>query len=186
MRHEYSAVLGDILIRQVEESDIELLRSWRNERENARFLRDIGYITEDMQKEWFHGYLDNDEELFFVIEDIGELKRVVGGLALYDLDREKAECGIGKIQIGDKAAHGKGIGRKALVMAMKIAYQKLDVERIVASVHPDNVQAYHNDMKVGFKIIGEIPSAAGGNEYSLEITEKDAIKANPYYEQIVV
>ena len=186
MRHEYSAVLGDILIRQVKERDIELLRSWRNERENAKFLRDIGYITEDMQREWFYSYLDNDEELFFAIEDIGELKRVVGGLALYGLDREKAVCEIGKIQIGDRAAHGKGIGRKALVMAMKIAFHKLYVEKIVASVHPDNVQAYHNDMKVGFKIIGEIPSVVGGYEYSLEITEKDAKEANPYYEQIVV
>lgn len=186
MRHDYSARLEDILIRQLSEDDIELLRAWRNDRENTKFLRDIGYITEEMQLKWYKGYLDNEHDLVFAIEDTGELKRVVGSLSLYDWNKDTNTCEIGKIQIGDSAAHGKGIGRKALVMAMKIAFQKLGITKIVASVHPDNVQAYHNDMKVGFRVIGEIPSVAGGNELLLEMFEEDARSKNPYYDRIIV
>ena len=186
MDHNYSARLDCILIRPLGNKDIELLREWRNDKKSTRFLRDVGYITEEMQKKWYQNYLKNDRDLVFAIEDIGELKRVVGSLSLYDWDRDSKTCEIGKIQIGDSAAHGKGIGRKTLVMAMKIAFQKLGIQKIVASVHPDNVQAYHNDMKIGFRVVGETPSVAGGNELLLEMFEEDAHKANSYYDEIVV
>lgn len=186
MRHDYSARLDNILIRPLNENDIELLRAWRNNRENTKFLRDIGYITEEMQKRWYHGYLENEHDLVFAIEDTGDLKRVVGSLSLYDWQKESKTCEIGRIQIGDIEAHGKGIGRKTLVMAMKIAFQSLGIKKIVASVHPDNVQAYHNDMKVGFRVVGEVPSVVGGNELLLEMFEEDARSKNPYYDQIIV
>lgn len=188
MRHNYIAKLDDILIRQLEEKDIELLRKWRNDLKSTRFLRNIGYITEEMQKRWYKSYLNNKQDIIFAIEDTGELKCVVGSLSLYDWDKGQNICEIGRIQIGDSAAHGKGIGRKSLVMAMKIAFHKLGITKIVASVHPDNVQAYHNDMKIGFRVIGEIPavSVAGGNELLLEMLEEDARNNNSYYGQIEV
>lgn len=186
MRHNYFARLDDILIRQLDENDIELLRNWRNDQESTKYLRNVGYITEEMQRTWYQNYLDNEHDLVFAIEDTGELKRVVGSLSLYDWDRKMNTCEIGKIQIGDKAAHGKGIGRKTLVMAMKIAFQKLGMEKIVASVHPNNVQAYHNDMKIGFRVVGEIPSVVGGEELLLEMLEDDVRKNNLYYDQIKV
>lgn len=186
MRHEYKAVLDDLLLRQLCEDDIELLRKWRNDSESTKFLRNIGYITEEMQRNWFENYLNNERDLFFAIVDRGELNRVVGSLALYDWNKDDNTCEIGRIQIGDTAAHGRGIGRKALVMAMKIAFQKLGIKKIVASVHPDNVQAYKNDMKIGFRVVGEIPSVVGGIELALEMTEEDARETNSYYDQIVV
>ena len=186
MKHDYSARLGDIFIRQLDENDIELLRIWRNDQENTKFLRNVGYITEEMQRTWYQGYLKNEHDLVFAIEDTGELKRVVGSLSLYDWNKEADTCEIGKIQIGDPAAHGKGIGRRTLVMAMKIAFQKLGITKIVASVHPDNVQAYHNDMKIGFRVVGEKPSIVGGNELRLEMFEEDARNNNSYYDQIIV
>ena len=42
-------------------------------------------------------------------EENKELNRMIGSLALYDFNDKVAE--IGKIQIGDKDAQGKGIGR---------------------------------------------------------------------------
>lgn len=186
MKHDYFARLDNILIRPLNESDIELLRGWRNEQENTKFLRDIGYITEEMQRNWYQSYLENEHDLVFAIEETVDLKRVVGSLSLYDWNKELKICEIGKIQIGDAEAHGKGIGRRALVMAMKIAFQRLGITKIVASVHPDNVQAYHNDMKVGFRVVGETASLVGGNELLLEMFEKDAQSRNSYYDQIVV
>lgn len=188
MRHNYFARLGDIFIRQLKEEDIELLRKWRNDPESTRFLRNIGYITEEMQMKWYESYLDNKQDFIFAIEDTGELKRVVGSLSLYDWNKKQGICEIGRIQIGDSAAHGKGIGRKSFVMALKIAFHKLNTEKIVASVHPNNVQAYYNYMKIGFHVIGEAPtlSVVGGNELLLEIFEGDLQNNNSYYDQIEI
>ena len=186
MRHNYIARLGNIVIRQIKEDDIELLRNWRNDQDTTKFLRNIGYITEEMQRKWFESYLENEKDLVFAIQDVGELNRVVGSLSLYNWDKDQKTCEIGKIQIGDPAAHGKGIGRKTLVMAMKIAFQKLGIEKIIGAVHPDNVQAYHNDMKIGFRVVGEAPSVVGGNELLLEIHEDDARTTNEYYDSIEV
>lgn len=186
MRHNYSARLDNILIRPLDEKDIELLRIWRNDKEQTAFLRDVGYITEAMQRKWYDSYLANEQDLVFAIEETSELNRVIGSLSLYDWDKASCTCEIGKIQIGDKDAHGKGIGRKTLVMALKIAYQKLGIKKVVASVHPDNVQAYNNDMKIGFRVVGKIPSVVGGEELLLEMTERDARTVNKYYDQIIV
>ena len=186
MKHNYWAKLGDIEIRQLDVTDLELLRKWRNDEETTKFLRKIDYITEDMQKNWFNSYLENEDELFFAIRDTNTLNRTVGSLALYEWNKEDKTCEIGKIQIGDVEAHGKGIGRKTLVMAMKIAFRAIGINKILASVHPDNVQAYHNDMKIGFRVIGETDSVVGGKELLLEMLEEDVKRANEYYDEIEI
>jgi RimJ/RimL family protein N-acetyltransferase len=146
----------------------------------------VGYITEEMQRRWYESYLENENDLVFAIEETDELKRVVGSLSLYDWDKENNTVEIGRIQIGDSGAHGKGIGRKTLVMAMKIAFRKLGITKIVASVHPNNIQAYKNDMAIGFQVVGETTSVVGGNELLLEMTEEDARNTNAYYDEIIV
>ena len=186
MKHDYHAAYGTITIRPLRSMDIETLRVWRNDEENSRFLRKIGYITPQMQINWFQEYLNNENELVFAIDETKELKCMVGSMALYNWDRKMDTCEIGKIQIGVPEAHGKGIGRKSLVLAMKIAYQRMGVRKILASVHPDNSQAYHNDMKIGFHVVGLIPSAVGGHEFELEITEEDVKRANDYYDSIMI
>lgn len=184
MKHEYYASCQDAALRPLEKEDIELLREWRNNAKESRFLRNVGYITPEMQEQWFESCMADPCELVFAIID-QQLDRVVGSVSLYDLNREEHTAQIGKIQIGDPEAHGKGIGRKALVMAMRIGFQYLQLDKILSSVHPDNIQAHTNDMKVGFRITGQCPSVAGGMEDLIEIDEKAASAANPYYYQII-
>lgn len=184
MRHNYKACINEIELKQVMENDIELLRRWRNDKETTLYLRNVGYITNEMQRNWYEKYLDDSTEMIFGIYD-KNLDCMVGSVALYGIDRERKEASIGKIQIGDSRVHGKGIGRKSLVMAMKIGFRMLGLKKITATVHPDNVQAYTNDMKVGFNIVGKCPSVVCGEEYMLEISDEDVSKKNNYYYEIV-
>ena len=110
----------------------------------------------------------------------------MGSLSLYAINLDCHIASIGKIQIGDEREHGKGIGRLSLVMAMKIGFRFLKLEKIIGSVHPDNIQAYSNDIKVGFRVVGQCDSAAGGKEDLLEITEEEVGKTNDYYPQIEI
>lgn len=185
MNHFYLAKFNNIELLPLRYSDIETLRIWRNDKKQIKFLRNIGHISADAQRQWFESYLNDENEMIFGIHDL-ELKCLVGSLSLYAVDWDSRIASIGKIQIGDEREHGKGIGRLSLVMAMKIGFRFLKLEKIIGSVHPDNIQAYTNDMKVGFRVVGQRDSTVGGKEDLLEITEEEAGKVNDYYPQIEV
>lgn len=166
------------------QTDIEKLREWRNDKNQTAFLRQIDYITPEMQQNWYEKYLKDDSQIVFAIHETDELKRIVGSVSLYNINIEKKTSEVGRIQIGDIDAHGRGLGRTSLIGAIKVAFRCLDIEKIEASVHKDNVQAHTNDMKIGFRIVGEIDSVVGGKEDLIEMFEEDARRANAYYDDI--
>lgn len=184
MIHSYYSEYDNVLLRPLAKQDIEKLRVWRNNTEETKYLRNIGYIDESMQKKWYESYLNREDEVVFAIVETSLLNRCVGSLSLYDIKNGIAE--IGKIQIGDPNAHHMGIGHKSLVMAMKIGFELIGLNRIIASVHRDNVAARTNDLKIGFEITGEHASTVGGIEDELSI-KIDKLKAsNEYYEDITI
>lgn len=184
MIHSFYSKYDNVFLRSLQAGDIEKLRIWRNNREETKFLRDIGYISLEMQEEWFDAYLKRDTEIVFAIIETSVLKRCVGSVSVYDIHGDIAE--IGKIQIGDSEAHHMGIGKKSLVMAMKIAFELMGINQIVASVHRDNIAARTNDLKIGFKIVGEHPSSVGGMEDELSIGINELKSTNDYYSQIMI
>ena len=184
MRHEYGATYRHVELRPLREEDIECLRIWRNDVEATKFLRPIGHITPEKQAQWFRNYLENEQEIAFAIVETDELNRLVGSVSLYDFYDGVAE--IGKIRIGDSEAHGKGIGRLSLVMAMKIGFELLGLKKIIASVHVDNIPSYTNFKKIGCITIGNHPSVVGGVEDVVEMDETRLRMANEYVSEISV
>lgn len=186
MIHTYSARYKGVLLRPLLEKDIESLRKWRNDVEATKYLRNIGQISFEMQKNWYSSYLINKDEYSFAIVDICDLHTMVGSVSLYNFKDNQAE--VGKIQIGDNRAHGRGIGRIALVMAMELAFKSLKLTKIVAGVNQSNVAAHSNDMKIGFKIVGAHPSVSsfGGLEDEIEIDLKTLEKVNAYASSIEI
>lgn len=184
MNHNYTAEYDNVRIRPLNKDDIELLREWRNNKSQTTFLRNVGYITPEMQMKWFEEYLADSSQMVFAIEETVDLNRLVGSMALYDIKETQLE--IGKIQIGDEDAHGRGIGRKSLVMGMKIAFDAMKIDKIVAAVHRDNTAARTNDIRIGFRITGQHNAVVGGIEDELEMTREDLVKANPYIDEISI
>ena len=163
MIHEYCAEWDDILIRPLHRYDLEYLREWRNTDDNNKYLRNIGFITKEMQLEWFKYYLLDKNSAFFVIDY--KRKRTVGSLAIYDIDSEK--CQIGKLLIGDKDARGHRISEKAFLMAMKIGYEYLNINEYSLTVHEDNIPARRVYEEIGFSKTGTRSFEKGGNEIEM-------------------
>ena len=182
MNHNYGALYGNVRLRPLEKNDIEKLRMWRNDTVKTRFLRQIGEITPEMQEKWYMAYLSNPNEVFFAIDEVKELHRMVGSLALYDFNEHVAE--IGKIQIGDPEANGRGIGKISLVMAMKIGFEQMGLKKIIASVHQENIAAHKNDISIGFRIVGQHVSVVGGYEDEIEIDAVRLKEINSYVSEI--
>ena len=127
-------------------------------------------------------YLDDETEMIFAIIDYSISDELVGSVSLYNIQENVAE--VGKILIGDTRAHGKGIGRKALALAMEIGFRKLNLSKIVGAVSPENIQAYTNDMRVGFEIVGEHILENGILEKEIEINVSKLHSANEYLKNV--
>ncbi len=178
MNHKYCAKYKNVKLRPLERNDIEQLRVWRNDYSKTKYLRKIELITPEKQLEWYESYLSNPDEIIFSIIETQQLKRIVGSIALYNFKDGQAE--VGKIQIGDDNAHGMGIGKISLVMASLIGFQKLGLTKVVSSVHQNNIAAHKNNMKVGFRIVGNHPAPMGGIEDEIEIDKERLLKINSY------
>lgn len=184
MEHRYSARYENLLLRPLQKEDIEFLRIWRNDKSQTKYLRPIPYITPEMQENWFRNYLENPDEMVFAILETRDLNRIIGSVAVYDFQGDVAE--VGKIQIGDPDAAGHGYGRIGMTMAIWIAFQKLNVKKIVASVHRDNLAAYKSDMRIGFSKVGSHEAVMGGFEDEIAIDKKRLMEVNSFLQEIVI
>jgi len=184
MRHNFYGEHLNVALKPLSMENLEALRKWRNNKNQTKFLRPIGNITPEMQMNWFKSYLDDQRAVNFGIYETEKLNRFVGSLSIYDIDDNRAE--IGKIQIGDDEAHGMGIGRTSLIIAMKIGFELIGLTEIYASVHQDNVAARTNDLRIGFKIVGNHPSCVGGFEDEIVIHLDELYSANPNVDKIKI
>ncbi len=182
MLHNFYAKYQNVLLRPLKHEDIEQLRIWRNNTYQTRFLRPIGFIDPDMQEKWFKNYLNNNNDIIFAIEETENLKRLVGSVSIYNIFNCQAE--FGRIQIGDDQAHGRGIGKLATAISVAFGFQKLNLKKITACVHQDNIAAYNIYMKVGFIITGRQFSEVGGEEFLIEIDREKLLNNNKYINDI--
>ena len=173
MEHYYYAENESVMIRPLQSQDIEKLRGWRNDKHLSTYLADIPYITKEMQKAWYQQYLTDKDTMFFAVIDKNS-NTVVGSVALYAFSNQK--CEVGKIVVGDPSARGKGIGYGALILAMAVAFTRLNMETIVLSVHENNYPAKAIYEKAGFRSVGTHEFEKGGNEIEMQITKTIFIK----------
>ena len=171
MNHHFSIKHEDITLRPLTSDDIELLRKWRNDKNNTKYLRKIDYIEPDAQIRWFNDYLDDPSSIIFAIVDNKIVKGVVGSVSIYDIKGDVAE--IGRIMIGDERAHHRNFGRRAMILAMMVGFEKLNVKRYHASVHENNAVAYNIYMSIGFSVKGSHLFDDGGKELDIEINRED-------------
>ena len=155
MDHNYTGQYQNVTLFPLSKQHIQLLRNWRNDSKNAKYLRSIPFITPDMQEQWYEDYLKNEDEICFVIFENQVLNRVVGSLSLYDFNGNQAE--FGKILIGDAEAHGKSVGYHAILAVLRIAFEELKLETVVLHVYEENIAARHIYEKAGFKKIDSKP-----------------------------
>ena len=153
MKHNYRIEKRNIVLRQLEQGDIEYLRQWRNNEENTKYLRKIGYITPEQQERWFDNYLKNDDEIAFAIVENKYLNRIVGSCSLYNFVDDQVE--FGKILIGEPEAHGRGIGLEVTNAVVNFALNELNLNRVVLECYKNNIPAQKIYRRAGFVLTEE-------------------------------
>ena len=182
MKHNLTASYRNVRIRPLCENDLELLRVWRNDSNLTTYLADIGTITPQMQYAWYER--DNaDENCYtFAIEEICELKRCVGSVAIYNFKDSSAV--FGRFLIGDKETKGKGIGFIAAVLCLYLGFEELGLETITSNIHEDNIASLKTTLKSGFAVSGKRQNDDGINEVNIAVERDYFYKAHDFLDKI--
>lgn len=170
MQHCIEMQIENVIIRPLFLEEIESLRVWRNNPENTKYLKQIPYITPEMQQNWYENDLLDQDCMTFAIVETSKLNRIVGSLAIYDFKQDQAE--VGKILVGDPEAHGISVGTNAFKAAVKVAFDVLEKEKVVLHVFSDNIPAVKSYKKAGF-VIEDEHVTDGKNEYLMSINKSE-------------
>jgi len=150
VKHNYKIQKDDLLFKPVEESNIEVMRKWRNLDSIRKSFIYQGIISSTQQEEWYNDYLNKVDDIMFMIQHKGT---DVGTVALYNIDTNKKRAEFGRLVVGEKTARGLKIGTKAVKEICKFAVEELGLSTIILEVFEDNQYARKAYEEVGFCVI---------------------------------
>jgi len=136
-------ILGKkIVLRAVEERDLELLHKWANDPATQDIMGGIHFPSSmGYHKNWFEK-LKNDElnqRLAIETPDIG----IIGLSSIINIDWRNNHAWHG-VMLGDKDIRGKGYGIDAVMATMRYAFEELHLERL------DGSMIEYNEVSLGF------------------------------------
>lgn len=153
MNHNYKILRDDFMLRPLGLEDLDDLRKWRNTDTIRKWFVDQSLITSSQQSNWYTNYLKKENDLFFIIVDMKITLRPVGALSLYNIDHVSKKAEFGRFMIGDPAARGIGLGKKALESICEFSRETLCLDTLYLEVLSDNEAAIKVYDSVGFKIV---------------------------------
>jgi RimJ/RimL family protein N-acetyltransferase len=166
-------MLDELSFRRPELTDIEDLFIIKNDMEAASLLGgQTKHYTKGDIKKWIEFHNNKNDEVVFVLVN-NHTHKVIGHVGLYNIDQNirKAEYGI---LIGDKDSRGKGYGVQCTNYMINYAFNKLNLNRVVALVITDNIASKKMFLKCGFNIEGTMieDNYKNGRYYDVYIMAK--------------
>ncbi len=107
--------------------------------------------TVDMVKEFVEAMNSSAHDFLFGIflrdgKHVGNIK--IGGV---NFVHRYAEIGL---LIGDRDQWGKGLGREAIELATRYAFEELNLNKVEAGIYANNVGSYKAFIKAGYREVG--------------------------------
>ena len=141
MKHDYRYDGEGLLLRPLEEKDIESLRLLRNRPENRIWFFDSDLITPEGQRAWFERYLTKENDYMFSVFLPEAPDAFVGAVALYDYEPETNSFEVGRLLLDSKNMPRYGMGIELVAAVCKLAEQigeRKRERRLRARVSSDN------------------------------------------------
>ncbi len=136
----------DVVLRELEKTDIKKKVEWINNPENNQYLHYDLPLEIEKTINWFKNK-DNSKRLDCIIEYNGLPIGLIGLLQI-DYVNRKAEY---YITIGENDFKHKGIATKATKSIIEFAFKKLRLHKVYLTVDANNETAIYLYEKVGFK-----------------------------------
>ncbi len=134
-------------LRPAVREDCRRIWLWRNDPETRRASFDSSPIPFETHEAWFQATLGSRDRRLYVIL-VGGFE---SGVVRLDVTGQEAEVSI------HLAAEwrSRGVGPAALRTVADLAFQTLGLERLLASIKPDNRASLAAFRKAGFALAGE-------------------------------
>jgi len=129
-----------LILRAIEESDLELLHKWANDPETQDMIGNLHFPSSmDFHKMWFQNLKTDQLNQRLAIEapDLG----IIGISSILDIDWRNNHAWHG-VMLGDANIRGKGYGVDAVMATMRYAFEELHLERLDGSIIEYNTASY--------------------------------------------
>lgn len=150
MTHNFQNEFEDIVLKPLEQKNIENLRNLRNKEENRKCFIYQKEITKEEQENWYKKYSEKEEDVMFSAFLKENEEYPIGFAALYDIDKNSKKCEFGRIIVDKSKVTKKGIGYQITKCLCDIGFQDLGLDMIYLEVFSDNIPALKTYLKVGF------------------------------------
>lgn len=161
----------NVTFREIERNDLQEITKWRNDKSLIDLLGSpFRYINSEVDQFWFDNYLKdraNNVRLAIYCE---EKKIVIGAVYLTNIDWISRSSEL-SIWIGNSDYQGKGIGKMAVQVILKHAFQNLNLYRVYLTLLRTNNRAKKLYVSSGFMSEGVQRSAIykNGSYYDVEM-----------------
>lgn len=137
----------DIVLRSVEEKDIEMVRNWRNSEEVSKYMYTDAKITKDQQAKWFEKISDSKNSKYWIIEYDG---KPLGLASITDINYNLQSC-FWAFYLGDTSVRGAGIGSKVEYNIINYVFNELNLNKLRCEVFVFNDKVIKMHEKFGFR-----------------------------------
>lgn len=145
--------MGDILLRMMTRALChELFRNWENDPDicmDMALFKPYRY-DEDAVNRYFDAKQGPSRVLLAIMKD----NAPIGEIQLKRIDRARRECTL-SIHMQSGAYKGRGYGTCAERLALRYAFETLDMTAVNADVLVRNTRSQHVLEKVGFRLVKE-------------------------------
>lgn len=130
-----------VMLRAIEEKDLELLHKWSNDPEINYMLGGWHFPSSQQdQEKWFKGLsLSNNNQRFAIdTDDLG----LIGMVNIVDINWKDRRAFTGML-LGDKDMRGKGYGVDTILAINRFAFEELGLQRLDGSMISYNEASIH-------------------------------------------
>ncbi len=129
-----------VVLRSVEESDLDMLREWINDQDIARRVGGFTFpVSRAEQHDWFLKTQADTRSRRFMIDVNGE---TIGTTGLWEIDWRNRHALTG-IKLGTAASRGRGFGSDAIMALAAYAFQQVGLNRLWTEILVTNQPSYH-------------------------------------------
>lgn len=141
----------NVLLRPYRRGDLPGILSWTNDTEATRYLTEIfdkPYTEKNGEDFLNYALSGGSERMMFVMAD-PVTEEYWGQISLERISRRDGTAEVGVV-LAKEEHRGKGIGREALLLLLRYAFDALGLRRVELTVFAENSRARLCYLKAGF------------------------------------
>jgi len=146
-----------VRLRAVDRDDLPQFVAWFSDPDVRRFLDMYLPFSLAEEERWFKNLLERMErrEVVMLAIETKDDDAHIGNISLFDINWKDRHAELG-ITIGNKDYWSQGYGTDAIRTMLQLAFEQMNLHRVVLRVHADNARAIRAYEKVGFRHEGAL------------------------------